>query len=229
MPRRGAHLALAQDDDRASIDDTPHITVLGTAATLVAPDTAEIRIGVATEKPTAAEAWTADSTLAKGIIDAAKEAGVRPQDIGTTRIAMFEEVDNVRQPDGTFKREPRGYRASHDLSIRTGKIEAIGSLTQAMIDKGANTFEGVSFSVASASALRDKLGGDALRDARQKAEILAQAGGVRLGRLLQVERPTTATAVQPMRRAAQVGAATMSVEPGTETLTEEVEATYAIE
>ena len=188
-----------------------------------------IRIGVATEKPTAAEAWDADSTLAKGIIDAAKAAGVKPQDIGTTRISMFEETDNVRQPDGTFKRERRGYRASHDLSIRTSAIEKIGSLTQTMIDKGANTFQGVSFSVAGADALRDKLGGDALRNARQKAGVLAEAGGVRLGRLLQVERATNPGAPRPARRNTQVGASTMSVEPGTETLTEEVEATYAIE
>ena len=222
-------LASAQDDDQPSIDEIPHITVLGTAATVVAPDSAEIRIGVTTEKPSAGEAWDANSTLTRGIIDAAKAAGVKPQDIGTSSISMFEETDNVRQPDGTFKTARRGFRASHDLSIRTNAIETIGSLTQALIDKGANTFQGVSFSVATATALRDKLGADALRNARQKAAILAEAGGVKLGRLLQVEPSGRPSPIGPVLRQAAAGASTMAVEPGTETLSDSVEATYAIE
>ena len=221
--------AYAQDDDGSPDDDIPHITVVGTAAAQVAPDVAEVRLSVAAQKPTAAEAWDADSTLTHGVVDAAKAAGIKPQNIGTTHVDLFQVFEEVRQPDGSDKREARGFRATQGLSIRLSELSKIGELTSALIAKGADTFEGVSFSLAQPDALQDRLRGEAMRNARHQAETLANAAGVKLGRLLRVERPDHPTAVQPLLRQRTTGSATMSVEPGTETLSAEVEATYAIE
>ena len=64
-----------------------------------------------------------------------------------------------------------------------------------------------------------------MRDARHQAGILADAAGVKLGRLLQVERPD-----QPaMARRSGQGDLDLPIEPGTRTLRKAVEATYAIE
>ncbi len=219
---------LPKDTDATSIDDTPHITVLGEAVADVTPDTAEIRLGVTTEKPTAAEAWEAVSTLGQVLVDAAKATGVKPQDIGTTRIDLSQRYDTARQPDGTTTNVSRGFQASYMLRVRSSGFDKIGSLTQTLIAKGANSFEGVSFSSTHPEALRDKLRGEAMRDARHQAEILADAAGVKLGALLQVERPDqVGAAVRPLTRS--LAAAAMPVEPGTQTMSAEVEATYAIE
>ncbi len=221
--------ARAQDDDQSSLDDTPHITVTGTAATAVVPDQAEIRIGVSVEKATAQEAWDEDAKRVKDVIDAAKTAGIKPQDIATAGVNLFQEQETVRQPDGTSRNEPKGFRASHELRIRVTQLEQIGSLTGTLISKGADRFGGVSFSVAHPEPIQDKLRGDALRDARHQAETLAAAAGVKLGRLLSVDRPDHLVAVRPVVRARNAGPATMDVEPGTETLSAEVEASWAIE
>ena len=221
--------ALAQDNDAMAIDDTPHITVVGTAAAEVAPDVAEIRLSVTVEKATPGEAWDACSKLAQDVIDAAKAAGVKPQNIATTHVDLFQDVENTRQPDGTTKRDARGFRATEGLRIRMAELDKIGSMTGALIAKGANTFEGVSFSVAKPAALQDKLRAEAMLNARHQADILAEAASVRLGRLLQVERPDRPAPVRPVVRTTMAGPSTMPVEPGTETLSAEVEATYAIE
>lgn len=221
--------ARAQDDDQPSLDDIPHITVTGTAATAVVPDQAEIRVGIVVEKPTAQEAWDEDAGRIKDVVDAAKAAGVKPQDIATAGVNLFQEQQMVRQPDGSSRSEPKGFRASHELRIRVTQLEQIGSLTGTLIGKGANTFGGVSFSVARPEPIQDKLRGDALRDARHQAETLAAAAGVKLGRLLSIERPDRVVAVRPLVRARSAGPATMDVEPGTETLSAEVEASWAIE
>lgn len=221
--------ASAQDDDQPSLDDTPHITVTGTAATAVVPDQAEIRLGISVEKPTAQEAWDDDARRVKDVIDAAKTAGIKPQDIATTGVNLYQEHEMVRQPDGSSRNEPKGFRASHELRIRVVQLEQIGSLTGTLIGKGADQFGGVSFSVARPEPIQDKLRGDALRDARHQAETLAAAAGVKLGKLLSVERPDHVVAVRPVVRARNAGPPTMDVEPGTQTLSVEVEASWAIE
>ena len=219
----------AQDDDGSSLDDTPHITVTGTAATSVVPDQAEIRLGVAVEKPTAQAAWDEDARRVKDVIDAAKFAGVKPQDIATSGVSLFQVNQLVRQPDGTSRDQPQGFRAAHELTIKVAALDSIGALTGTLIGKGADTFGGVSFSVAHPEPLQDKLRGDAMHDARHQAEILAAAAGVKLGRLLSVERPDRQVPVRPFVRARSAGPATMDVEPGTQTLSAEVEASWAIE
>ncbi len=224
-----ASTAGAQDDDQPSLDDTPHVTVTGTAATAVVPDQAEIRVGVSVEKPTAQEAWDEDARRVKDVIDAAKTAGIKPQDIATAGVNLFQEQESVRRPDGTFHNEPKGFRASHELRIRVTQLEQIGRLTGTLIGKGADTFGGVSFSVAHPEPIQDRLRADALRDARHQAETLAAAAGVKLGRLLSVDRPDRQVSVRPQMRVRAAGPATMDVEPGTETLSAEIEASWAIE
>lgn len=223
-------VARAGDDDVPAVDDLPHITVVGKAATVVVPDTAVIRLGVNTVRPTATDAWQADANAAKAVIDAAKAAGVKPQAIGTSRLSLFQEFDSVRQPDGTVKREAHGFRASQGLNVRLTDFSKIGSLTGALIAAGADAFDGIEFSVGDADAVRDHLRSDAVRNARRQAEAMAAAGGVKIGRLLKIEPPDHASAVRPQVRSFYAaGPATMPVEPGTETLTAEVEVTYAIE
>ena len=221
--------ARAQDDDQPSLDDIPHITVTGTAATSVVPDLAEIRVGVGVAKPTAQEAWDEDARRVKDVVDAAKAAGIKPQDIATTAVDLFQEQELLRRPDGSSRNEPKGFRASHQLSIRVVDLERIGSLTGALIAKGADTFGGVAFSVAHPEPIQDKLRADAVRDARHQAETMAAAAGVKLGRLLLLQRPDREIAVRPVVRARNAGPATMDVEPGTQTLSAEVEATWAVE
>ena len=222
----GAH---AQEEDAPSPDDTPHITVTGTAATSVVPDQAEIRLGIAVDKPTAQEAWDEDARRVKDVIDAAKTAGIKPQDIASSGVSLFQLHQTVRQPDGSSHDQPQGFRAAHELTIKVAALDRIGALTGTLIGKGADTFGGVSFSVAHPEPLGDKLRGDAMRDARHQAEILAAAAGVKLGRLLSVEPPDRQVPVRPFVRTRSAGPATMDVEPGTQTLSAEVEASWAIE
>lgn len=221
--------SLAADDDAPSPDDTPHITVVGSAATTAVPDQAEIRLGVTARGATAPEAWDEDARRVKAVIDAAKTAGVKPQDIATAGVDLFQEEEVVHRPDGTSRSEPKGFRASHQLRIKVAEVERVGSLTGTLIGKGADTFGGVSFTVARPEPIQDKLRADAMRDARHNAEILAAAAGVKLGRLLSVQRPDRQVAVRPVARLRNAGPATMEMEPGTETLSAEIEASWAIE
>ncbi len=217
--------ARAQDDDAPGLDDIPHITALGTATAAVAPDVARITLGVTTQKSTASEAAKENAAAAQRLVEAAKAAGVAAGDLATTAINLFEVSASVRQPDGSFKPERQGFKATYLVAIDVRDFGRIGPLMQTLIDAGANQFNGVGFRVERPEATLDRLAGEAMRDARHRAGLLAEAAGVKVGRLLQVERPDQPASSQPVVR----GDLDVPVASGTRTLGEAVEATYAIE
>ena len=217
--------ARAQDDDAPSLDDIPHITALGTAMAMVAPDVARFTIGVTTQEPTAAAAERENTAAAQRLVEAAKAAGVAPGDLATTTINLSEVNASVRQPDGSSKQERQGFKATYLVAIDVRDFGKVGPLMQALIEAGANQFSGADFRVEHPEATLDRLAGEAMRDARHQAGILADAAGVKVGRLLQVERPDQSAGAQPFVH----GDLDMPVMAGTRTLSKAVEATYAIE
>jgi hypothetical protein len=113
-------------------------------------------------------------------------------------------------------------------------LDKAGALAQSLIDKGATQFNGISFSVEHPERVMDTLLASAVRDAKRQAEIVAQAAGVKLGRVLLIERPEAKDGVVVHPRAmplamAAPGAASMPVEAGTETLRNEMQVTWAVE
>lgn len=227
--------ALAQNDDSdtASLDDTPHITITGTASAEVVPDIAELSLGVSTEKPRAPDAAAETARIARDIIDTAKAQGVESQDIRTQSITLTQTFDNVNDANGHFiSRKPRGFLAGTVIAIRTRALAKAGALAQSLIDKGATASNGISFSIEHPERAMDTLLAAAVRDAKRQAEIAAGAAGIRLGRILLIERPDAAPG-RPMARAygsAMAAAAKMPVpaEPGTETLRNEISVTWAV-
>ena len=221
--------ASAQDDDeRPSVDDTPHITATGSATATLAPDIARLSLGVTTERPSAAEAARTNAEAAQRIIDAAKAAGVATSDLTTIAVSLFPVNEMVRQPDGTSKQEMHGFRATYILAVDVRDMAKAGALAQTLIDKGANQFNGLTFRVEHPEAALDKLRASAMRDAKRQAGILADAAGVKLGRLLQVEPPDCANG-SPVNSRVMSMSAPMPVEAGQQTLRAEIEATYEIQ
>ena len=220
--------ALAQDDDSNAIDDTPHITIVGTASSEVAPDLATITIGVTKETQSAKDAIAQVDATARSIVEAAKAAGVGSADIATRSVTLTQTFDESR--DG--RRTPRGYEASNVVAIRTRDLAKAGGLAQSFIDKGANQFDGIAFSIERPEPILDRLAAEAVKNAQRRAQMVASVAGVKLGRVLLIERPGADKPAQPMFRANGIAApssASMSVEAGVETLSTEMEVSWAID
>jgi len=229
--------AFAQDDDAGgtALGDIPHITITGVASVEVVPDIAEISLGVSTEKPRAVDAANETARIAHDIVEAAKAQGVESRDIRTQSVTLAQTFDNVNDSNGRYTgRKPRGFSASNVIVLRVRALDKAGALAQSLIDKGATQFNGISFSVEHPERVMDTLLASAVRDAKRQAEIVAQAAGVKLGRVLLIERPEAKDGVVVHPRAmplamAAPGAASMPVEAGTETLRNEMQVTWAVE
>lgn len=70
--------------------------------------------------------------------------------------------------------------------MRIRDITKAGALAGQLIDKGANSFEGIAFDFSQKEAKYDGLRGDAVRDALRKANSYVNGVGIKLGRVLEI-------------------------------------------
>ena len=225
--------ALAQqDDDLNAIDDTPHLTIVGRASAQVVPDLATIGVGVKAERPMPAEASAEAARIAAAVIGAAKAQGVEARDIQTGATTLAPVFDDIRDAAGHVTgQRPRGFSAGSTVTVRVRALDKAGAIAQSLIEGGASELRGIDFSLENPAPVEDRLVADAARDAQRKAGLTAAALGVKLGRVLLVERPEApAGGSRPrVRRMAAQAAPAIPVEPGTRTLSREMEVTWSLE
>jgi uncharacterized protein YggE len=224
--------AQAQDGDESNaIDDTPHITIVGTARAEVAPNLATITLGVVTSLPTARGASEANAKTTQAVIAAAKAQGIGSADIATQSVTLTQTFDELHDDAGRFTgRKPSGYEATNTLAVRVRDLGKVGALAQSLIESGANRFDGIGFSVEHPEPMLDRLAAEAVRNARRQAQLAADAAGVKLGRVLLIERPSADRPTQPVMYAARMktAAPAIPVEAGTSELETTMEVTWAI-
>jgi len=162
------------------------IVVTGEGRIAAEPDMAVINLGVMREAATAGEAMSAASEAAAAVLAAVAEAGIEPRDVQTSSLNLQPRWDHSDQNGARLT----GYIANNDLMIRVRDLDALGALLDTLVTTGANTINGLSFSVAEPRPLEDEARTAAVADARAKAERLAAAGGVTLGEVTTISEAT---------------------------------------
>lgn len=160
--------ALAEDDG---------ITVNGTGIVSLKPDTATIILGVSEAAKGAVEAQSTVNKKIDAIKKALAKAGAKESDISVSDLSVW---GNYDYSDGQ-EQKLVGYTASHTLNIKTSDMAKVGPLIDAALSAGANQLQGVTFSVKNNDAAYDQALKLAVEKAREKAEVLAAASGVKLG------------------------------------------------
>lgn len=176
----------------------PQISVTGEGQVEAAPDLATIMLGVTTEAKGAAEALAANSAAMAAVVENLKAAGIAPRDIQTTGLALNPVWESYRS-DGRQRIDR--FQATNGVTVRVRTIERTGAVLDAAVKDGANTLNGLSFGVAEPRPLMDEARARAVADARRRAELLATAAGVRLGRVLTIAEAGGGGAPVPMFRA----------------------------
>ena len=142
-------------------DSVPSITTNGIASTEVVPDLATISLGVDTERPKAAAAARDNALAAQAIVGEIKAQGIEARDIKTLSVTLAPVYDGIQDANGyVTKRTLRGYIASNSLSVRIKEVAKAGVLAGQLMDKGANSFEGIAFDYTQKAAKYDALRGD---------------------------------------------------------------------
>jgi uncharacterized protein len=150
-----------------------HVTVTGSASRAVAPGAATWRAETVESDDDPRAAFERCSSKLNALVARLAEVG----EVATEAVVVqprFEE------------RGPAGAEAVGAVRVRSAADRA-GLLAQAAMAAGADRLHGPRFEYESADEVRRELLGEAVADARGKAERLAVAAGRRLGVVLQVD------------------------------------------
>jgi uncharacterized protein len=202
----------------------PMITVSGEATLSVAPDQAEIEAGVTSDAKTAREASEANNAAMGKLLLALKAANTEQKDIQTSRLSLQPQY----APNRSGPSPVVGYRASNRVTIRLHDILKVASTIDMLVGAGATDVGGIGFSVSNASKLLDEARGQAVADARRKAEIYAKAAGVTLGAPLSISEEGAPGPMPYRKMAAGMAVSQTPVAQGEETLQVTVSVSWAI-
>ena len=165
----------------ASPSEPPRqISVTGTGEIDAAPDMATIRLGVTNEAELAKEAMDATSGAVAQVLDRLGALGLEPRDVQTSNL-ILNPLWSGQVRDGTGPQEITGFVASNTVVVRVRALETLGEVLQAVLEDGANTFDGLQLSVQEPKPLEDEARRLAVKDAMDKAALLAEASGLTLG------------------------------------------------
>ncbi|MEL6373042.1 MAG: SIMPL domain-containing protein [Pseudomonadota bacterium] len=168
--------------------NAPQITVTGRATISAEPDIAAITAGVISDAPTARQAVSANNELMEQVIATLRAAGVAKRDIQTSDFSVNPRYD--RRRDGSPPRVV-AFQVSNRVRVTVRRIATLGRLLDATISSGANQVYGISFALEDEGQAADLARAAAIKDARRKANLYAQAAGVTLGRVLKITETRT--------------------------------------
>jgi len=199
---------------RAALQAAPSLVVTGQGLVSAAPDQVRLRLGAVTQARQASAAQTQTNEIVQRLLLSLGQAGIPPaqiQSVGLSLAPVYEQPDPRARPAA-----PRvaGYRAVHTLQVLLGEVRRAGEVLDAAVAAGANQIEDPVFRLADEGPARQEALRLAVRDARAKAEAMAEALGVRLlGAIEVIEGPVV---VQGPRFEARLAAARADtpVEPG---------------
>lgn len=228
-------LALAAATLPVRAEETPRIATIdmvGTGVVSAAPDMAVITSGVVSDADTAAEALAANTEAMTTVIARIKEAGIEDRDIQTSGFSVqprYRQIKSASYED--YRSEVVGYRVSNNVGVRVRDLAKLGGLIDVMVRDGANQIGGVTFIVSEEGKLKDSARKEAMADAIRKAEIYAEAAGVKLGRVLSVNEQDFG-GPRPMmmmaRSEAKMDAAPAPMEAGESSLEVRVNVTWEL-
>lgn len=174
-------LAFAGESGQELIEAPPWITVTGNGMASAEPDLAIITAGVNVTLHDPGTAVDSAANMVNDVMAAARRLGVRGEDMQTSYYNLWieEEYDyNTGSYTGKMV-----YHAQHTLQFTVRDVGEVGDVLAGLVEAGANSVSGVSFTVEDRRALEDEAYADAVANARHKAELLAESMGVALGRM----------------------------------------------
>ena len=166
--------------------ETATLTVNGEGSVYQSPDMATINLGVTTTAETAAEALGKNSEAMNAVIERLKAAGIESKDLQTSGLSVNPNWESSSSYSSGSGSKLAGYVATNMLMLRVTDLEKLGPLLDASVADGANTLNGVTFGLIDPRPAVDEARKLAVVDARARAELLAEAAGVKLGPIRQI-------------------------------------------
>lgn len=190
--------ALAQEAPPLAVPKTTTLEISASADISAAPDMATIGAGVMTQAPTAAEALSKNAAAMNKLFAALKALGIDAKDIQTSGLSVNPQFVYRENQAPTVT----SYQASNNVNVHLTKLDTVGSVIDALVKQGANQISGPTFGIDKPDPLLDNARKEAITKARARAELLAGAAGLHVGRIVSITESASedVPAPRPMMR-----------------------------
>ena len=202
------------------------VTVIGEAKQEEQNKRANFTAGINVIKDKKEDATTEANTKITAIIDAVKNFGIKPEDIQTQNLSIYQEEETYTE-GGKQKRRPGQWRVSNSVDITLRDVQKAGALAEVLSKAGANSVYGPNFTLEDNPESRNALLSTAVADARKKAEILAKAAGKTLGTIITLSEGTTGQEQIMQFEGGGIGGGG-DMQPGSETVRKSVTVTFSL-
>ncbi|MGI5151856.1 SIMPL domain-containing protein [Plantactinospora sp. CA-294935] len=158
------------------------ITAFGAASVKAVPDLVRVRFKVVRVEQTPNAAFEAARAAVRAVRGALRAHGISDAAVEGSRLDLKTATEYV---DGT--RKFVGYQCQAAFAVESRALDDVEPLLVDVVAAGANEIEGVDFDVVAKRELRAEARRKAVAAARAKADLYAEAAGVRVGAVLHVE------------------------------------------
>jgi uncharacterized protein YggE len=218
------------------------ISVSADGKVTAVPNLATVDLGVMTQAATATDAKNQNDTKVNQVIAFVKQQGIAAADIQTQQLNLYpqQSYGGVLVPGGVPTiPKVTGYQAQQTVEIKVHGVDKDQSVLEKVLDgavnNGANEVDGVNFSFNNPDSLQQQAEDQAIANAKVKAQALAQAAGITLGKVVSVSE-TNSVIPGPMpyaiSNAVGMGGGTSSVapnvQPGSQDVTESMTVTFEV-
>jgi len=170
------------------------ISISGEGKVVAVPDIATISLGLETEKKDVAQAQQENTDKINALIKDLKDFDIEEKDIKTSSYNIYPSYDWT-QDEG---RKLKGYIVNQNVEVKIRDLKNISNVLNLASKYNLNQVGGLSFTIDEIESVRQEARLKALEQAKEKAEALADAAGVKLGKIVSFSESTNDYAY-PMR------------------------------
>jgi uncharacterized protein YggE len=143
---------------------------------------ARLRFRVSRQEQTPAQAFAVTSEAVGEVRRVIREHGVPDGSVQRSQLTLASAWGNIGN-----ERKFLGYQCQASFVVESRELDGVQQLLVDVVAAGANEILGASFDVIDKPALRAEARRETVAAARRKAQLYAEAAGVRLGTVLHID------------------------------------------
>ncbi len=200
----------------------------GTGKVTAVPNTAIVTFSVVITASSITSAQNQVNTKVNTILSGLNDLGIQTSDITTTNYSVNPQYD----PEG--QNRITGYTAQQDMQVKLQPIDKANNAIDSLTKNGATDVStgDLTFDDATYTQLQQQAREKAVADAKNKAQSLAKAAGIRLGNIVDVTDDENQPYPQPIMANAPIaagrGSQPTNITPGKGDITATVTLSYLV-
>lgn len=163
-----------------ALAETRTVSVFGRSTTDVVPDVATIDFGVVTQGRELTKVKEATNQSISNIRQSLRKLGIPEKAVSTSQIEL-----TVRSQSKS-KDEGMRFEMYRQVRVRLEDLSMLGKVIDGAIAAGCNRIRGIRYSSSQADQIMKKLLQEAIADAKEQAEQLAEGFNTRLGSVVSI-------------------------------------------